>query len=268
MRHASCILVVVLLSSALLSARQLKPATAAQYDHYVALTEARMRAAGVSPPLWIDGLDANARTAAFAQLRRGEVVMHKLETRDNGKPVAISDALVHHWIGTVLMPGVSLDRVSALVKDFDRYPSVFAPLIQRATVKQGDADQALVTMRTYVKKVVTIVIEGDYETTYVRRSPTRAETTNFATALYEVHDAGARNETREPGDASDGYLWRYRMYCTLEQRPEGSLDQCETITLTRDAPFALSWLVKPFVTAVPRDTLRFMLEQVRRALVS
>ena len=58
------------------------------------------------------------------------------------------------------------------------------------------------------------------------------------------------------------------MYCTLDQRAEGSLDQCETITLTRDAPFALAWLVKPFVTAVPRDTLRFMLEQVRRALIS
>lgn len=270
MRSVTSIVIVALLSGGLLHARELKPATAAQYDRYVALTEARMRSANASSaaPLWIDGLASGPRVEAFEQLRRGEVVMNALATRENGKAIAIDDALVHHWVGTVLIPGVSIDRVSALVKSFDRYPAVFTPLIQRAAVEQGDPDHAVVAMRTYVKKVVSIVIDGDYDTTYVRRSPTRAETTNVATALYEVHNAGSRTETREPGDAADGYLWRYRMYCTLDQRPEGSLDQCETITLTRDAPFALSWLVKPFVTAVPRDTLRFMLEQVRHALVS
>jgi hypothetical protein len=56
------------------------------------------------------------------------------------------------------------------------------------------------------------------------------------------------------------------MYCKFEQRADGSLDQCESVTLTRDVPFAIAWLVRPFVTGIPRDAMTFTLGRVRAAL--
>jgi hypothetical protein len=88
-----------------------------------------------------------------------------------------------------------------------------------------------------------------------------------ATNLYQVHNAGEPNERREPGDAASGYLWRFRIYCVFEEREEGSLEQCESVTLTRPIPFALGWIVRPFVTGIPRDTIEFTLGRVRAGLV-
>ena len=43
--------------------------------------------------------------------------------------------------------------------------------------------------------------------------------------------------------------------------------ECESISLTRDIPFGLSWIVKPFVTSLPKDSLTFTLETTRKALM-
>jgi hypothetical protein len=271
MRRFLCALGVAIgTASAALSAFQLAPATLASYDRYVALTEARVAAerAGTSPFLWLDRQPPANRAKILDRLRRGEVVVDRLETRDHGAAIDVDDGLIHHWVGTVLMPGVSVDRVVAFVQDYDRYPAIFAPMIPRTHVLRHDGDEYVVAMRTSVKKVITVVMDADYVVDYHRLSPTRLVTTTVATNLYQVHDAGTSRERREPGDAASGFLWRFRMYCAFDERAEGSLEQCESVTLTRDVPFAVSWLVKPFVTGIPRDTIAFTLGQVRAGLVT
>jgi hypothetical protein len=251
-----------------LAARELKPATLAAYDRYVTLTERRIAEEndGARPFLWIDQQSAQARDALMRRLRNGEVVVERLQTRDNGKPIPISSGLIHHWVGTVLLPNVPVDRAVAFVQDYDRYPTLFDPIMPRVRVLEHDGDRYVVAMRTSFTKVVTIVMDGDYIITYHRLTASRVWTTNVATNLFQVHDAGTPNERREPGDAASGYLWRYSMYCKFEQRAEGSLDQCESVTLTRDVPFAIAWLVRPFVTGIPRDAMTFTLGRVRAAL--
>jgi hypothetical protein len=63
-----------------------------------------------------------------------------------------------------------------------------------------------------------------------------------------------------------GYLWRFNTYCWLDERPEGVYEQCESMSLTRDVPFGLGWLIKPFITIIPREALEFTLTGVRTAL--
>ena len=98
---------------------------------------------------------------------------------------------------------------------------------------------------------------------YHRVSPTRAWTTNVATNIFQVEDAGLKTERREPADQTSGLLWRFWMACAFEQRNEGSLEQCESISLTRTIPFGIAWFVKPFVTGVPREFLTFTAVRVR-----
>jgi len=203
----------------------------------------------------------------MTDLQRGEVVVAALQTLDAGRAIEVSDGLIHHWVGTVLMPGVTVDRAVAFVQDYDRYPQVFAPMIQRARVKSHEGDRFVVGMRTYVKKVITVVLDADYEVRYERLGPTRVATTNVATNLFQVFDAGTPSERRQAGDQADGFLWRFRMYCIFEERPEGSLEQCESVSLSRGLPFGLAWVIRPFVTSVPREALALTLGRVRAGLV-
>jgi hypothetical protein len=42
--------------------------------------------------------------------------------------------------------------------------------------------------------------------------------------------------------------------------------QLEAISLTREIPSGLGWLIGPFVTSVPRESLTFTLDRTREAL--
>jgi hypothetical protein len=267
--HAGLVCVLVLAATSTAMA-ELKPRTLAGYERYVAATESRLAAEreGKAPFLWIDQQPAAEQARLLTRLRRGEVVLAKLETRDRGAAIRIEDGLVHHWVGTVFMPGVSLDRLRGFLQDYDRYASVFAPLIPRARLLSRDGERFVVAMRTSVKKVITVVMDADYTVDYHPLGTDRMWTTNIATNIHQVHNPGAASERREPGDTAAGYLWRFRMYCAFEARDGGSLEQCESVTLTRPVPVALGWLVRPFVTGIPRDTIEFTLGRVRASLVT
>jgi hypothetical protein len=114
------------------AAAELKPKTIAAFDHYVGLTEARIQSevSGEQPFLWVDRSSPDDRTQLYDRLNRGEVLVERLETREGDRKISIPSGLVHHWIGTVLIPGVSLESTIALVRDFERYAEFYGPNIQ------------------------------------------------------------------------------------------------------------------------------------------
>jgi len=54
----------------------------------------------------------------MARLNRGEVIPARLESKDNGKKIDVSDGMIHHWIGSVLLPGVSLAAIASSGENF------------------------------------------------------------------------------------------------------------------------------------------------------
>ena len=70
----------------------------------------------------------------------------------------------------------------------------------------------------------------------------------------------------EYDSATFGFLWRFNNYCSLEERDGGTYIQCESLSLTRDIPSGLGWLVKPFVTSIPKESLEFTLTAICAAL--
>ena len=245
---------------------QLQPQTLAAWNDYVALHEAeraRDRAAR-TPFLWLDRQPPADRRRIQTALQEGDVVVEQRELRDaGGRTIDVEDGRIHHWVGVVLIPGATLDEVIAFVQDYDRYPERFAPMIPHAKVLSRQGDRWTVAMRNWTRKVITVVIDADYEVDFRRLGPTRLETTNVATSIAQVHDAGTPEERREPGDEADGYLWRFRMICRFDQRDEGTYEECESVSLTRDIPWLLRPIVSPFVDSVPRDTIAFTLGVIR-----
>ena len=249
---------------------ELRPETRAAFERYVTLTSARVDAevAGRQPFLWVDRLPAAKRAEALRDLAAGEVVVDKLQTLEDGEKVDVDGGMIHHWVGTVLIPGRSVRDVFDFVQQYDRYPEVFDPMIRRTRVTSQSGGRFAVSMRTETHKVITVVMDVDYDIEYRFLSDTRGFSTNTATRIFEVHDVGKPNERREPGDQAGGYLWRFQMWCSFDQRPEGTYEQCESASLTRGIPFGLGWIVGPFVNSIPRETLELTLGRIREGLSS
>ncbi|MGA7223803.1 MAG: hypothetical protein WBX16_13150, partial [Candidatus Acidiferrales bacterium] len=71
----------------------------------------------------------------------------------------------------------------------------------------------------------------------------------------------------EPEGHDRGFLWRMNTYWRFEEKDGGTYIECQAISLTRDIPTGLGWMVGPFVTSVPKESLNFTLSTVRAALL-
>ena len=84
--------------------------------------------------------------------------------------------------------------------------------------------------------------------------------------VQEVADAGTASERLKPEENDSGFLWRFNTYWRYLERDGGTYIQCESLTLSRDVPFALAWIIRPIVTQMPRESLSFTMAKAREAL--
>jgi hypothetical protein len=249
---------------------ELKPSTVEAFDRYVRLTEARNdhELKQGNPFLRVDALPEAERAAAYAALKRGEVKIERLETRENGAKIHCPDGLIHHWAGIVFIPGASLDETLALLEDYDHHSIYYAPDVQRSKIEQHDDDHFRVFLRFKRKKIITVVLNTIHEVRYSRDDAARAHSRSSAVRIAEVEHAGERDEREKiPGD-DGGYLWRMETWWRMEERDGGTYVQSEVVSLTRDIPVALKWLIGPFVTSIPRETLAATLEATRKGVAA
>jgi len=247
---------------------KLKDATAAAFDRYLKLTEARNAAElqGGTNLFWIDGWPAEQRAEAYAALKRGEVKMQKLEMRDNGKLVSCPSGLIHHWVGVVFIPQAKLDEVLGMLEDYDHHSIYFAPDVERSKIESRNGDHFRVFLRFRRHKVITVVLNTEHEIDYFRDTPERAHSRSSAVRIAEVENAGKSDEREKPPGDDGGYLWRMETWWRMEERDGGVYVQSEVVSLTRNIPAMLNWLIGPFVTSIPKETLTATLQATRKAV--
>jgi hypothetical protein len=250
-------------------ATELKPETLAAFNRYVALTEARIDKQVSEPSefLYINTLSAADRNQAFASLRGGNLYITALTTQDAaGHDIEVPDGLVHHWLGAVFIPGVSMAQVLNVVEDYDHKQDDYPEVVRsRLVSRSGNRIQA--AMRFKERRVITITLDADFDVTYSELDPRHWYATSFSTDVRQVQDAGRPDEHDLPGGQGDGFLWRLDTYWRYEQQDEGVYVEVEAVSLTRDIPAGLGWLIKPFVTTVPRESLKSTLESTRAAVL-
>lgn len=247
----------------------LRPEAAQGYDQYVRLTELRMQ--GELPPggvfLWIDRLAEPQRSDAHARLERGEILSDRQETLDPSGRSATPGALIHHWVGTVFIPGVSLAQVLAVVQDYDRHSDYYKPDVMQSKKVAQNGDEFKVHYRLRKKKIITIILDADYDVHRFFLSPTQAYSNSVAVRVAQVENAGQPDERELPPGKDGGYMWRLNSYWRYFDNGRGVYVQCEAISLTRDVPAGLNWLVGSFVQSVPRESLDFTLRSTRNAVL-
>lgn len=252
------------------SAVNLHPSTAAAFDRYAELTQERFQAqlTSTGPFLWIDTLPAARRDAAYASLRAGSVVVQRMETLDDGKPIAVPDGLIHHWIGTVFIPGATLNDTLALEKDYNHHQIDFQPDVVRSKILHQDGDDYVVLLRFKKQKIVTVILDTEHAVHYQAIDATRAASWSHTTRIQQVENAGTSEERMDPPGQDDGFLWRMNTYWKFEQKDGGTYVESQSVSLTRDIPMGLGWMIGPFVESIPRESLTFTLSATRSAVLS
>jgi len=267
-RNTSLALILaVILTSGPATAEELQPETATAFDHYVALSEQRMAQELKSGQfLRIDGLPHPQRDTEYKKLNGGEVITDRLQTLDHDAPIPVPHGLIHHWIGTVFIPSATLGQTLVFLQDYDKQYKFYSPEVQRSKLVQRDGDDFKVFLRLQKKKIITVILNTDYDVKYTVLGPDRATSDSRSARIAEVENPGQANESEKPVGHDSGFLWRLNSYWRFLQRDGGVYVQLEAISLTRDIPTGLNWLVSPFVTTIPQESLVFTLTRTRDAL--
>ena len=254
--------------SAPVEAADLHADTLDAFNRYVRVTESRMDGElhGKVAFLWMDRLPEAERVEAYTRVKRGETVVSRLVTRDAGREIDAPHGLIHHWIGTSFAPLATVDRTVALMQGYDRYQEIYSPNVRRSHTISREGETFKIYLQLFMKKVVSVLLNSEYDVRYMRLSATRVHTRSYSTRIAEVLNPGTADEKEAPVGQDSGYLWRFYNYCSLEERAEGTYIQCESISLSRAIPTGLGWLVGPFVTSIPRESLEFTLGSLRKAL--
>lgn len=269
MRAGVALISAVALVAAPAGAVDLKPRTIDAFNAYVKLTEAQIDSGLVSraPFLWVEGLPESRRAGLEAQLRAGKVVIERLETLESGKKIQIPDGIIHHWIGTIFIPGATLAQTLAFEQDYDHHQDYFRPDVARSKILRHNSDEFLIQLRFYKKKIITTVIDSEHEVHYDLVDSTHAWSRSRTTRIQEVDNAGKPDERLEPEGHDRGFLWRMNTYWRFEEKDGGMYVESQSISLTREIPTGLGWLIGPYVNSVPRESLTFTLATTRAAVL-
>ncbi len=248
-------------------ASELKPNTAAAFDHYISVTEARHADdLGNGHFLIIDGLSDASRQEAYGRVRRGEIYIEQLHLKEDGRSIPIPSGLVHHWAGLIFIPRGTLPRVLAVLRDYDNHNQIYKPDVRRSQLLETRGNQSKVYLQFCRKSIVTVVINANFDVYYTILGPTRAVIQSSSTRIAEVEDADTANERELPVGNDHGYVWRLSNYWRIEQKDGGTYLQVESVGLSRTIPVMFAFLVNPLIKNIPRSLLSNVLNATRRAV--
>jgi len=255
---------IVLLVTPPCSAARLSPPTLRAYENYIAIVEKRLEQQHASRDTYLAALSLGTagRTDADGQPRSGELRIEPV----NGGTREISGGLLHHWRGAAFVPGAKATDMLALLRDYTHLSSYYAPEVESSRLISDRGGVATVAMRFKKQIVVPIVLDTEYDVRTAMTGPGEGYSLSRSTHIWEVENPGTSRERRMTEGNDDGFLWRLNTYWSFLEVPGGLLIECEAVSLTRDVPAGLGWMIAPVIQQMPRESLKFTLSATRNAL--
>ena len=211
-------------------AADLKPETAAAFDHYVKLTEeANEKHTGYS----FLRLDQDKTQKNLVWL--GQTVIQPKKTLDRDQQIDVPDGLLQDWIAEIYIEGETLDRVRDMLLNFADYKTYFKQQINESRLVKRDGDHFDGFLRFYKRQVTPMVLNTQLSAVYTSIDPARVYIATRSTHIGEVaHPNQKQNldQERSPEEAV-GYLWRLNFYWRLHQADDGVYAELELISLSR-----------------------------------
>jgi hypothetical protein len=181
----------------------------------------------------------------------------------------VPHGLIHQWIGTVFIPGATIQDLSAVVEDYGRYSEIYRPTLVKAELLDSSNDEHKFSI-LWVQRVllVTAAFYTELDSKYFELNSRQGYMTFFTTQVQQIEHYREKDERRLAPDEGNGYLWRLVSFARFEERDGGLYLELEVIGLSKDLPGSLRLLLKPVIDRVPRQALTVKLDQTRQAIRS
>jgi hypothetical protein len=241
---------------------RLNPQTLESFDAYIRRAEAAMKESlrGRGVFLWSD---TNSETAR--QVRDGQVVAQFWSGQG---PVHVPKGLIHDWIGAAWAPSATVEATLALIQNYDNHKNIYQPEVIDSKLIGRRGNDFKIFLRLLKKKILTVVLDTDHSVYYRPFNRNRWTCRSYTTRIAEVENAGSPNEKILAPDTGYGFLWRLYSYWRFQERDNGVYFECRAISLTRDVPLGLGWVIEPIIQKLPKESLIHTLECTRQALRS
>lgn len=253
-------------STAGLDAAELKDKTVAAWERYVAATERRI-AGELDDGERFLALDfAGGAAEARRKVLAGGVVVERMEARDAaGRKIKVPSGAVHHWRGSILIPGITLDDLLHGLMHAVAPEEIQKDVLESRLIA-SDGDRREVFLKVRRESVVTVHYNTEHRVEYTRRGPGRASSRSASTRIAELEDAGSPAEREKPIGRDRGFLWRLNAYWRYQAVDGGVIVECESVSLSRGVPPVLNWMIRPIINRTARAALSDTLTSMARVL--
>ena len=230
---------------------ELTPASAIAFDGYVERAESRMSRE--------PGFDARMK----AKLQGGEVKIEAVPIPDDLKTPG---AMIQDWRGTMFIPHTTIAQVKSVLQDYAKYKDFYKPEVIDSKQLGNKGDEFDIFLRLRKQQVLTVVLNTEYHVRYNLTDPRRLSVVSRSTRIAEVSDPDKSLTDENPVGNDSGFLWRLNSYWRFEEGDGGVYAQCEAISLSRDVPLGLAWMIKGFISKFPRESMQNTLRGTKAAV--
>ena len=247
--------VLVAAGTAGLGAAELHDETIVAWQRYVEATERRITGELEAGGRFLVQDFGDDAAGARRDVLAGDVRIDRMETRGaDGARIEVPKGAIHHWRGSVLIPGVALDDVLHGLMHGTNLTKMQNGVVE-SRVLDRDGDRLHVFLKLRRKQLITLHYNTEHRVRYTRHRPDAASSRSVSTRIAELADAGSRAEREKPIGRDRGFMWRLNSYWRFQQTDAGVIVECESVSLSRDIPRAIRWMAVPIVNRTARQVM-------------
>ncbi len=228
----------VTVAASIIPVSHLEPATVALFQEYTSKFEQRVSAPfTASGKLWID----DDHSSKHRDFEAGKPIVEARENAD------IHNGSIHHYSGSIRVPGAKIEQVRRVMQDYSNYPNFFKPDVVRGSgAVQADStpeDEHFKSNLFLAESTVwlDVAYDAQYDTHYRRIDANRWTSHSTTISIRELLDAKKLDGGFFPDGEDHGFLWRTNNYWFARER-DGGLDlQLDSMTLSRTTPIGFGW---------------------------
>jgi len=247
------------------TAADLQAETLKAWEDCVAMTERRIRSELSSQNgfLALDFQDSSESTRERQAVLRGQIPIKKMATGVAGsRSIHVPDGMIHHWRGSVFIPGVTLDFVLSRVNNPGIEDTRQEDVLD-SRVLERTPGQLKLFLKLQRSKIVTVVYNTEHLVRYQRHGNGQASSSSIATKISEIERIEGNAEREKPEGHDRGFLWRMNSYWRYQEVAGGVIVECESMTLSRSIPSLLEFVIRPIINSVARESMHRTLESMR-----
>jgi len=241
---------------------ELKPVTVKAWNAYVEETEQRIEREIKSNNRFLiaDFQHEDKVIHEHKRLLSGEIVVKRMHSDNENLSVNLPGGKIHHWRGSIFIPGVDLDFVMSRVENPESEDMAQEDVLESRVMEYSPQGLKLF-LKLQRSKIITVVYNTEHNILFGRHSEMKASSSSVATKIAEVEQTKGKVEREKPEGKDHGFLWRMNSYWRYKQLDGGVIVECESLTLSRKIPKLLDYMIRPIIK-------RIALESMERTLLS